>query len=507
MSSGTRISPLRVGILFVITLAVIGTLVYFVRPAVITASSPGPTTFAGYVDVTLIPAYPFETPEGPAQQNVVLAFVVAGRDAPCEPTWGTYYTLSQATDQLQLDRRISQLRLTGGQPRVSFGGAANQELSVSCTDQRALVDAYAKVVDQYELTSIDLDVEGPNLEDQAANTRRAQAIKTVQDTAVADGRVLDVWLTLPVNTSGLTTSGIAAVSGMLSAGVNLSGVNGMAMNFGGSRPQGESMSQAVIDASTALQAQVRTAFGAAGTSLDAALAWSRVGITPMIGQNDVPGEVFTMADAKAVNEFARTQGAGMVSMWDLNRDATCTHPLPAILTVVQNTCSGVDQEGQSFANVLGADTEDTIFASGSATPSAKPSASATSPTIVDDPAHSPFPIWDPLGTYPADTKVVWKKQVYQAKWWTSGFAPDTPVTSAYDTPWTLLGPVLPGDTPAPLPTVAANTYPQWDAATGYVAGSRVQLGLVPYQAKWWTQGQRPSDAVSGGSPWMLVNPD
>ena len=80
------------------------------------------------------------------------------------------------------------------------------------------------------------------------------------------------------------------------------------------------------------------------------------------------------------------------------------------------------------------------------------------------------------------------------------------MTNASDSPWTLLGPVLPGDTPSPLPTLPADSYPQWDATQAYVAGTRVQLGLVPYEAKWWTQGQEPGTSVAGGSPWVLVIP-
>ncbi|NTV38626.1 MAG: glycosyl hydrolase family 18, partial [Demequinaceae bacterium] len=85
-------------------------------------------------------------------------------------------------------------------------------------------------------------------------------------------------------------------------------------------------------------------------------------------------------------------------------------------------------------------------------------------------------------------------------------APDTPVTNSQDSPWTLLGPVLPGDTPAPLPTLPAGSYPQWDNETVYVAGDRVQLGLVPYEAKWWTQGSEPGVAIVGGTPWVLIMP-
>ncbi len=505
----TRVSFLRVGVLVIVTLAVIGGFLYFIKPQVIPPLPPGPSTFAGYVDVTVTPSYPFETPPGPAQQDVVLAFVVAGRDEPCTPTWGTYYTLEQAATDLELDRRISQLRLTGGRARISFGGAINSELSNSCTDPEALAAAYTEVIDRYEVASIDLDIEGANLSDPAAMARRATAIKSVQDKRIADGSSLDVWLTLPVATYGLTDEGLAAATSLLDAGVDLAGVNGMTMNFGGSKDADQSMADAVIEAATNLRNQVRKLYELSALPDNSAKVWAKVGITPMIGQNDVPGEVFTIDDAKIVNEFARLNGAGLISMWNLNRDATCTHPLPTVITVVQTSCSGVDQLGLSFADLLAADTDDSAFVPPGPTPttsSPTPTPTSTSPIVVDDPATSPYPIWDPLGTYPAGTKVVWRQQVYQAKWYTSGFAPDTPVATQYDTPWTLIGPVLPGDTPAPLPTVAPNTYPEWDPTVAYVAGSRVQLDLVPYEAKWWTQGQEPGVPVAGGSPWIVVYP-
>ena len=101
---------------------------------------------------------------------------------------------------------------------------------------------------------------------------------------------------------------------------------------------------------------------------------------------------------------------------------------------------------------------------------------------------------------------MWHHQVFNARYWTTGVAPDLQVANAKDSPWTLVGPVLPGDTPAPMPTLPAGTYPQWNATRAYVTGSRVQVGLVPYEAKWWSQGQKPGMAFAGGSPWLLVVP-
>ncbi len=503
----TRVSLVRVGIVLVCIVAVAWTGVRSFAAVLARPAKPGLSTFAAYVDVTATPTFSFGTPTGPAQSNVILSFVVADPTSGCTPMWGGAYTLDTASSDLELDRRISQLRSTGGVARVSFGGQRGTELAAACTDPVSLQDAYQSVVDRYTLTSIDLDLEGASLADTAAGARRAVALRSVQHNVRAAGRHLAVWLTLPVSPSGLTTDGVAVVDQMLASGVDLAGVNGMTMDFGTGVSPSAPMSDAVLQASTALHAQVRTAYARAGATLDDAHTWAKVGITPMIGQNDVPDEVFTIDDAATVNAFARNHGVGQVSMWSLNRDSTCGSPLPKILTVVQTSCSGVDQGSASFADVLATDLPYVATVTASPTASSVPTTSATAAANqTDDPAHSPFPIWDPLGTYPSGTKIVWHHNVYEARYWTSGFAPDTPVASATDSPWTLVGPVLPGDTPAPLPTLPAGSYPQWTATEAYVAGTRVQVGLVPYQAKWWNQGQVPGKAVAGGSPWVLVLP-
>lgn len=476
-------------------------------------AEPGPSAFAAYVDATVTPTYSFGTPAGPAQSNVILSFIVADPTSACTPLWGGAYTLDAASSDLELDRRVSQLRSTGGVVRVSFGGQAGTEMSVACTDAPALANSYQSVVDRYALASIDLDIEGASLADTEAGARRAVAIKTVQDQTRENGRTLAVWLTLPVAPSGLTADGVAVVDQMLGAGVDIAGVNGMTMDFNSGVLPSAPYSDVVLEAATALHTQVREAYEQIGVILSSTLSWEKVGITPMIGQNDIPGEIFTLKDAEAVNEFARTHGVGQLSMWSLNRDSTCQSPLPAILTVVQTSCSGVEQGTQTFAEVLAKDLPFAL-APDDDSPSTSPTASATpseSPTPViddnvDDPARSPFPIWDPLGAYPAGTKIVWRHNVYEARYWTSGLAPDTAAAAVSDLPWTLIGPVMPGDTPAPLPTLPAGSYPQWDAGETYTAGTRVQSGKVPYEAKWWSKGQVPGESVVGGSPWVIINP-
>ena len=463
-----------------------------------------PATFSSYVDVTATPAYPFETPRYQEQQAVVLSFVVADRTNACRPSWGGYYSLDEAAGALELDRRVAQLRSTGGHVAVSFGGQRNDELAVACHSARDLRSAYQQVIDRYQLDTIDLDVEGAELTDEAAAARRATAIAAAQAAQKARHKALAVWLTLPVTPNGLTTEGTVQVSTLRSAGVELAGVNAMAMDFGGARQAGQSLLQAVQSSGAAMIDQVSALYPRTSRPSGP----QHVGLTVMIGQNDVTDERFTIDDARALNTWARTTGVGRLSMWSLNRDATCAYPLPVTLTVVQTGCSGVDQKGLSFASELGKDLA--AVAQASATPrlSPTPSASASQPhpDVTDDPATSPDPIWDPLGQYPGGTKVVWRHQVWRAAFWTSGEAPGSTVHPSGADPWVLLGPVLPGDRPGPLPSLAAGTYPQWNPTTAYVSGARVQLGLVPYEAKWWSRGQKPATVVAGGNPWVLVNP-
>lgn len=508
-----RVSLTRVLVL----LASVGAVGYFsVMSAVVAAvppATPGPSIFSSYVDVTAWPSYPFEGPQEPSQMDVTLSFIVAAHTDPCAPSWGGYYSMDEAATELELDRRVSRLRDVGGEARISFGGAANSELATVCTDESRLLEAYSSVVDRYDAFTIDLDIEGAALGDVAGNTRRATAIAALQEQSSQDGDDLTVWLTVPVGPQGLTAEGEALVAQMLAADVDLAGVNGMAMVFGLVTTDAEPQSDTIVESAAALQGQISRIYEATGVELSEKDAWTKVGLTVMIGQNDVETERFTIADAEVVNQFARDNGVGLLAMWSLNRDSTCSAPLPTVMTTVQVDCSGIDQEGVSFAETLALDIADAVNPNDDAdraTPTPTPLAIQPSPVgpvqVVDDPKSSPYPIWEPLGTYPAGTKIVWRKTVYEAKFWTQGFTPDTTTGDPNDSPWTLLGPVLPGDKPAPLPTLPAGSYPDWDPEEIYTAGGRVLNDGVPYEAKWWTRDQEPGVAVEGGSPWLLIMP-
>lgn len=463
------------------------------------ADVPQGSWFAPYVDVTATPTEAFEDVRG-REPNVVLAFVVADPEQACRPTWGAAYTLDEAADQLDLDRRIARVEQLGGSAVVSFGGQANTELAVSCTDPERLRAAYEEVVERYGTDVIDLDVEGPALADTAATQRRAEALAALQ----AD-RDLEVWLTLPVDPQGLTDEGQAVVRATLAAGVDLAGVNAMTMNYGASKDEGQSMGAASVDALESLHDQVVRLWADAGQELTPSQAWRRIGATPMAGQNDVAGEVFGVDDAQRLHAFADQHRLGRVSLWSLNRDRACGANYPDV-TIVSDSCSGVVQDEGAFSAVLGAsfdDAPDPAGDSASPTPAADPTA-----TPVDDPATSPYPVWQQDGVYQRGERVVWRRNVYVAKWWTSGEEPDDPTIEESAAAWRLIGPVLPGETPEPTPTVAAGTYPAWQPDRPYLKDERVLWGGYAYVALWWTEGDAPDaqSTQSEPSPWRLLRP-
>lgn len=495
-----RLSPLRVAIatLLVVALAV-GAFFGVQSWASAQNTTGGEPWFAAYVDVTATPTFEFETPTDAIGQDVMLSFIVADPNDPCTPSWGGAYTMNEAANDLDLDRRLARLNQAGGGFGVSFGGLLNDELASVCTDVANLAAAYTSVIDRYKTTTIDLDIEGDDLRDTAAGERRAAAIASVQQQRRDVGKPLAVWLTLPVSANGMTEDGTTFVRQMLDAGVDVAGVNAMTMNFGQSRLNDESMADTAIRALKETQRQLDAIYRLADIPLSSGTIWGKLGATPMIGQNDERDEVFTLGDARILNAFAVEQGMGRMSMWSLNRDVTCGPNYPDV-TRVSDACSGIDQGDVRFADLLGAGFAGDAMGSSGKTTTSEP---VDPNTVIDDPETSPYSIWSEKSAYLAGTKVVWKRNVYEAKWWTRGDLPDNPVLNAWETPWTLIGPVLAGEKPRQLTTLPAGLYPEWAGSAVYEKGARVVFEGVPYEAKWWTQGDSPEAyaADPDSAPW------
>ncbi|RFU86646.1 chitinase [Streptomyces triticagri] len=290
--------------------------------------------FAPFVDTSLEPAYDLlATAEATGVKEYNLAFITSG--GSCAPLWGG----STELDNNPVADQIGDLRAQGGDVRVSFGGAAGSELALNCSSADELAEAYGKVVDAYDLTKVDFDIEGAALPDTEANTRRAQAIAQLQQ----DHPDLDVSFTLPVMPEGLTQPGVDLLADAKDNGVTINAVNIMAMDYGPA--YSDDMGDYAIQAATATQGQLKDALG-----LDDTEAWATVAITPMIGVNDVTTEIFQLDDAPQLVEFAQDKGIGWLSMWSSTRDKACEDGS----TEVSPTCSSIEQEPLAFTEAFAA---------------------------------------------------------------------------------------------------------------------------------------------------------
>ncbi|HEY2053673.1 MAG TPA: chitinase [Solirubrobacterales bacterium] len=497
-----ELSAIRVVVLLVVLCAIgfgVWQLASKETPAA-SAKSDAVPVYSPYVDVTNTPTYPFQLPSANPVSSVYLSFVVSDKEEACTPSWGTFYTLDQAEQGLDLDARTAQLRSQGGSVMISYGGQANTELAVDCTDPEKLQQAYLEPIQRYHATAIDLDIEGANLANTAANARRATAIAAVQKELAAEKKPLKVWMTLPVASTGLTAEGIAAVQAMLKGGVKLEGVNAMTMDFGPGEGAAHDMIGTIERALVATQAQVQTLWRAAGLPSSAATAWGHVGVTPMIGVNDTTSERFTTKDATELAKFVEQRGIPRVSLWSLNRDSQCGGAF-AKVGELSNTCSGVEEKPLEFTHIFsglrGTKTAHRAAAEAAAAPQTHSSPKA------DDPTTSPYPIWRPPAAYVSGYKVVWQGQIYQAGWWNQGTPPGTVAADSPGGPWQPIGPVPAGSHAPKLVKLKQGTHPAWSPTKVYREGDKVTFEKLPYRARWYTQGEQPLAELPSdpSAPW------
>jgi chitinase len=181
--------------------------------------------------------------------------------------------------------------------------------------------------------------------------------------------------------------------------------------------------------------------------------------------------------------------------------------------VLSNTCSGTAETGGQFSQIFGqvqgsasTSAADSAFSSSSAGSSGSAgSAGDVQPVAANtNPADAPYPQWSGIVDYPIGYKIVDDGEIYQAKWYNTGDDPQAQVQYDWQTPWELLGPVLPGDHAPHIALPAGSTYNAWELGTDYQAGSKVLYDGLPYQAKWTNQGTAPQPDAGNqaSSPWQ-----
>jgi hypothetical protein len=206
----------------------------------------------------------------------------------------------------------------GGHVKASFGGADGTYLEASCSDDASMASAIEKFVDETGITDLDFDVEQGGVMDSTSNARRSKALKRVQGS-----RGIQVAFTLAAfprdkwgTPGGITAASVDVVKAAVAAGVRISHVNLMTMDYGGYYSTGYAMGDLAVSAVTDAAAQLKAII----PGLTDAQAFAMLGATPMIGRNDVSSETFTLTDARTLIAFARDKKLGLVSFWAINRD-------------------------------------------------------------------------------------------------------------------------------------------------------------------------------------------
>ncbi|MCX6277461.1 MAG: hypothetical protein NT004_05130 [Bacteroidetes bacterium] len=295
-------------------------------------------TFAPYVDCCLWPNFQIQNVAETGIYLYTCAFIVDNQlETGATPCWGGFSTLGM--DYYQTE--ISALRSEGGDIIISFGGANGIELAYASANEFEARNAYKTVIDAYDLTSIDYDIEGFLLAEPQSILRRSKAMKLLQDEYPG----LKISLTLSVMPYGLTPDGLNVVQSAINENVNLFCVNLMAMDYGTS---GIDMGDAAISAGEAVFTQLKTIYQNSGANLPDSVIWRKIGITPMIGQNDVPGEVFYLDDATDVAAWAVAKKINRLSLWSVTRDKQCVNPGDPLYS-----CSHIPQQLYEFSGIFG----------------------------------------------------------------------------------------------------------------------------------------------------------
>jgi hypothetical protein len=280
-----------------------------------------------------------------------LAFLETTSKSSCTLAWNgsKSETLNGSSSRYVAD--IANLRSIGGDVIPSFGGwSADQggtEIGDSCKNVDSIAAAYEQVVTTYDVSRLDMDIEGRSLTRAEGIDRRNKAIKKLQDWAAANGRALEIQYTLPTSRDGLEPSGLAVLQNALDNQVRTDIVNPMVFDYydratGAAADMGDS----AISALNGLHSQLGALYGASKTS---AQLWAMTGATIMNGLDDYPRrtEVTTIADAQDLLAFAQANGMRAISMWAIQRD---NGGCPG--TTGANDCSGIDQQTWEFTTNL-----------------------------------------------------------------------------------------------------------------------------------------------------------
>jgi hypothetical protein len=308
----------------------------------VTSAQAAPTPLPTHVYAPYFETWTTDGLTATAQQSgakyFTLAFLETLSKSSCTLAWDGNRADPVTNNHYSSD--IASLRALGGDVIPSFGGwSADQggtEIADSCKEIGTIAAAYEDVLTRYNVTRLDMDVEGRSLSRTDGIDRRNKALKLVQDWAAQQGRPFQVSYTLPTSASGLEPSGVAILQNAIMNHTRVDVVNIMAFDYYDRVTT--DMETAAMNAATGTAAQLRD-LGLSAT----------IGITLMPGLDDYPRrtEKTTVANAQHVLDYARANGLSTLSIWAIQRD---NGGCPGVTG--SNSCSGIVQDTWEFTHLL-----------------------------------------------------------------------------------------------------------------------------------------------------------
>jgi hypothetical protein len=282
---------------------------------------------------------------------LTLAFLQTASSGSCQVDWNGNPATPVSSSIYGSD--IAKIRAAGGDVIPSFGGygadTTNTEIADSCTSVPAIAAEYERVITTYGVTRLDMDVEANSLS-QATNAagidRRNKAIALVEKWAARTDRVVQFVYTIPTFATGLTSDGQALLANAKANHARIDIVNVMTFDYYDG--QQHEMGSDSIEAAGALFNTLHGLY----PNVPPQRLWRMVGLTNMVGIDDygAPQEVFTLADATTVEQWAAAHGIGELSFWAIERDNDANGSCIGLKG--QGACSGVAQSPWDFSHIF-----------------------------------------------------------------------------------------------------------------------------------------------------------
>src|ERR1700722_11048578 len=245
--------------------------------------------------------------------HYTLAFIIAmqngrGKDATYlkQPAWDGRIPMER---NLYLDQ-IQAIRQRGGDVIMSFGGEGGRELAIVEDDPVKLQADYQAIIDRYQFTWLDFDIEGANLDQfPQASQRRNAVLAALQ----AKNPGLRISYTLPVDPDGISDASQSLLADAKGKGLRVYSANLMVMYFGKKFVgKGKSEGELGIESANTAHGQI--------AKIDPEI---QIGLCPCLGRNGSRDEVFGLDDAKELRAFAdQTPWVCSLHYWSINDDAS-----------------------------------------------------------------------------------------------------------------------------------------------------------------------------------------